>query len=169
MPESVLIPPYSEIEVMTEPEVPLHGETWLVEDRLAERSQLVVANALVKPPPGKGPCVLHIINPTTEAITVHRGTRVAKMEAVNDAMVAEVGAECCPELSKSVSEEKEKLLRDMVENTESDLSPTQRDQLHVLLEFADVFAGPDDDLGRTSSIKHQIDTGSAAPIRQPGR
>ena len=47
MPESVLIPPYSEIEVMTEPEVPLHGETWLIEDRLAERSQLVVANALV--------------------------------------------------------------------------------------------------------------------------
>ena len=92
------------------------------------------------------------------------------MEDVNGAMVAEVEVECCPELSKSVSKEKKKLLQDMVENTESDLSPTQRDQLHdVLLEFADVFAGPDDDSGHTSSIKHQIDTGSATPIRQPVR
>ena len=68
---SVLIPPYSEIEVMTKPEVPLHRETWLVEDRLAQRSQLVIANALVKPPPGKGSYVLRIMNPTlptTEAI-----------------------------------------------------------------------------------------------------
>ena len=53
--------------------------------------------------------MLYIINPTKEAITVHLGMRVAKMEAVNDAMVAEVGAQCCPELSKSVSEKKKLL------------------------------------------------------------
>ena len=52
MPENVLVPPYSEMEVMAEPNAPLGGETWLVEDRLAGRSQLVVANTLVKPLPG---------------------------------------------------------------------------------------------------------------------
>ena len=106
MPESVLVPPYSEMEVMAEPNASLHGETWLVEDRLAERSQLVVANAIVKPPPGREPCVLRIINPTAEAITVHRGMKVARMEAVSDAMVAEVGAEAHPKSTKPVTEER---------------------------------------------------------------
>ena len=82
MPETVLVPPYSEMEVTAEPNAPLGGETWLIEDGLAEHSQLVVANALVKPPPGKAFCVLHIINSTAGAITMHRGMKVTKMEAV---------------------------------------------------------------------------------------
>ena len=170
MPETVLVPPYSKIEVTAEPNAPLGSETWLVEDRLAERSQLVVANALVKPPPGKAPCVLRIINPTAGAITMHWGMKVAKMEAISNTMIAEVGTECNNEASKPVTEEKQELLRQMVQHTESDLSSTQRDHVFdVLLEFEDVFANAGDNLGHASSIKHQIDTGDAAPIRQPVR
>ena len=38
-----------------------------------------------------------------------------------------------------------------------------------MLSFEDIFAGPDDSLGRTSLLKHTIDTGTAPPIRQPVR
>ena len=57
-----------------------------------------------------------------------------------------------------------------MQHTESDLSPAQHDQLYdVLLEFADVFAAADNDLGCALSIEHQVDTGDTAPIWQPVR
>ena len=41
--------------------------------------------------------------------------------------------------------------------------------LGLLIKYQDVFAKSDTDLGRTSEIKHKIDTGSAKPIRQKPR
>ena len=38
-----------------------------------------------------------------------------------------------------------------------------------LHDFADVFVVSSDDLGHTSLVTHQIDTGSSHPIRQPAR
>ena len=39
----------------------------------------------------------------------------------------------------------------------------------VLHEFSDVISTGDDDLGHTTLAQHRIDTGDAAPIRQPPR
>ena len=36
----------------------------------------------------------------------------------------------------------------------------------MLLEFADMFADGPDDFGRIGNIKHEIDTGNSASIRQ---
>ena len=35
------------------------------------------------------------------------------------------------------------------------------------MDFADIFAVTPEDLGRTNTFNHQIDTGDAKPIRQP--
>ncbi|MCP3664601.1 MAG: hypothetical protein GY696_19275, partial [Gammaproteobacteria bacterium] len=49
----------------------------------------------------------------------------------------------------------------------TDLTPTQMKTFDLLVkEFSDVFSHHDGDLGRTSVLKHTIDTGSATPIRQ---
>ena len=40
---------------------------------------------------------------------------------------------------------------------------------HFLLSYADVFATPQDCLGRTTKLKHNIDTGFSSPIRQAVR
>ena len=57
----------------------------------------------------------------------------------------------------------------MVEKCASDLTVEQKDQLfRLLLEYADIFAD-EGELGRTDRITHQIDMGSAPPIRQPVR
>jgi hypothetical protein len=37
------------------------------------------------------------------------------------------------------------------------------------IEYEDVFAGADEDYGRTNKVYHSIDTGDARPIRQPPR
>jgi hypothetical protein len=54
---------------------------------------------------------------------------------------------------------------------ESDLARAHhREQLtNLLLEYEDVMAGPDQPLGRTSTITHHIDTGDHRPIKQSPR
>jgi hypothetical protein len=39
----------------------------------------------------------------------------------------------------------------------------------LLTEYEDIFAGADEDYGRTNKVYHRIDTGDARPIRQPPR
>jgi hypothetical protein len=36
-------------------------------------------------------------------------------------------------------------------------------------QYEDIFAGTDEDYGRTNKVYHRIDTGDARPIRQPPR
>lgn len=49
----------------------------------------------------------------------------------------------------------------------SELDPKQKEEfVRLLLEYADVFAHADGDLGRTTQLHHKIHTGEAPPIRQ---
>uniref|UniRef100_A0A1X7V645 Reverse transcriptase domain-containing protein n=1 Tax=Amphimedon queenslandica TaxID=400682 RepID=A0A1X7V645_AMPQE len=54
-------------------------------------------------------------------------------------------------------------------SNEEVLMASQETLYTLLLFFADVFRDDDDDLGHTQVTKHDIDTGSATPIRQPLR
>ena len=45
----------------------------------------------------------------------------------------------------------------------------QRQLLELVCEFQDIFSRGPQDLGRTGLAKHEIDTGTAAPVRQPPR
>jgi hypothetical protein len=61
-------------------------------------------------------------------------------------------------------------LQPLLDQSSEGLSAAEKQQLQeLLLEFVDVFVGPDGRLGRTSLVKHEIDTGSAKPIRQAAR
>ena len=63
-------------------------------------------------------------------------------------------------------EAKQEIFHNIVENIDG-LDPQKQEQLYaVLLEFADVLADDPDDFGRTGKLKHEINTGNAAPIRQ---
>ena len=68
---------------------------------------------------------------------------------------------------KEVSEAKRELLWDTVERTAANLTTLQRDKLYeALLCYEDVFAVDNSDLGCTNRLKHHINTGDAAPVRQ---
>lgn len=87
--EIVSVPVYGEVEAAAEPSTSFCDETWMVEDRLAKHSHLEVANTFIKPCPG-GLFVIQTINPTMEPVTVYRGTKVAIVVSILDAMIAEV-------------------------------------------------------------------------------
>ena len=55
----------------------------------------------------------------------------------------------------------------MATNAGVDLSDDERQTFfNLVYMYADIFAGTTADLGRTSKLKHCIDTGTAPPIRQ---
>ena len=61
-------------------------------------------------------------------------------------------------------------MRDLYDRSVTDLTAEEARQLYDLLhEFSDVFSENSHDLGRTDMVKHLINTGGAAPIRQPPR
>ena len=62
------------------------------------------------------------------------------------------------------------LLHDMANRSAGDLTFGEKKRLYdVLIEFADVFAESSDDMGHTSAVKHSIDTGTSARVRQQCR
>lgn len=61
-------------------------------------------------------------------------------------------------------------LTPLLENTSEHLTDDQRAKLaKVILDYADIFVGPDGKLGQTNIIEHTINTGDAKPIKIPPR
>ena len=62
-------------------------------------------------------------------------------------------------------------LQPLLDSASETLTNKQQESLSALLiEFQDIFMGPDGKLGRTDLVKHTIDTGNAKPIKiPPGR
>ena len=70
---------------------------------------------------------------------------------------------------KSKPPDVERAIAQTTDDTEG-LHRTEKRKLETLLhEFSDVLSVSDDDLGRTTIVKHQIDVGDATPVRQPPR
>jgi len=58
------------------------GGTWLVEDRPMKKSFVLVARAMVIPQEGFVP--IRIINLDCKPATIHKNTKVARAEAIDD-------------------------------------------------------------------------------------
>lgn len=61
-------------------------------------------------------------------------------------------------------------LADLHQRSSSLLTPEERDDFtKLLIKYQNTFSKSPDDLGRTQLVEHHINTGQAAPIRQPTR
>ena len=71
---------------------------------------------------------------------------------------------------EDLSREKQKLLWDLVEENGAHLLDCQKDKFYNLFSnYSCIFATSDHDLGWTSDLRHCIETGNAAPVRQAVR
>ena len=161
--ETLEIPPRSEMEVMAKiPGAATEG-TWMVEQG-EKNSAVLVARALVAPEQEEVP--LRLLNVRDESITVKKGTTVAQMDAITMETVTSIVSSV--KSGADVPGEKQQLLWRVVEN--ANLPESEQEQLFaLLLDYADIFASDQDDLGCTGKIKHKINTGDSPPIRQPVR
>ena len=161
--QTIHIPPHSEIMLEGSTQHPVSG-TWLVE-AVPTKSNIVAARSLVQPD-HTSVIPVRILNPSAEGITIHKGTKVASMDTLD---------ECClvapVQSGESVSSRDiSKDLRELVSHCSESLSPPQQQQLlGLLMDFRDILAGSSADLGQTTQIQHSIFTGDHKPIRQPPR
>ena len=162
---TVEVPPCSTLQVTGDIGKGVEG-AWLVEEALGKNLPLAVAHALVEPKSKTVP--LCVLNMSGDPVTVYAVMVLATLQAV-DTPTLEVGA-VTKDKPREVEAEKQDILWDLVQNSGVDLSSGEKELFYqLLLSYADVLACSTADLGKTDRLKHHIDTGNAAPIRQPVR
>jgi hypothetical protein len=109
---------------------------------------------------------VRILNLGEDPVTMYQGTRIAHLETLGKAEIVDSTVATVQDQPAGNSTDVEAKLWSMVEGNDS-LDNTQKEYLYeLLLSYGDIFARNKTDFGRTSKIKHSIDTGEAAPIRQ---
>ena len=99
-----------------------------------------------------------------------REQNVGELEEVNGDSLQVNNVQSRSKLSHEVSSNKKQLLHSVCESAGDHLSTTEKAQFYdLLLSYADIVAGNDEDIGHTSKLKYGIHTGDAKPIRQPTR
>jgi transposase InsO family protein len=101
---------------------------------------------------------IRVLNTSTHVINVKENedlTECESTEVLNDSVFQNNG-NAMPEH-----------IKDLLEGIDKDVTQTEQERLRdILKQYADVFSSSEFDLGRTGIVKHEIDTGSARPIKQ---
>ena len=152
----------------------IHGQvkpdvTYLIEPDGSESlpPNMIMARTLVKPESVR--CLVKVCNLSTNEIKLKQGSNVG---AASQGFVAQ--SDEVPESQTTVggSQPLPEHLQALYNDTcnRENLSETAKAGLRALLcKHCRLFAESDDDLGRTHLVQHDIQTGEAAPIRQPPR
>ena len=106
-----------------------------------------------------------MLNTHSDSIMLVKGSKIGAAEEVPESVTVAAQDECTP-----VSQRQRKMLWETVESSgEDELTAEQKEQFYaLLLANSDLFSF-DGQLGRTGLVKHHMDTGRSAPIRQPLR
>ena len=162
--EVVTVAAASEIEIMGRLPLTCEG-TWMVEDKPMKKSPVLVARAIVTPQSGLVP--IRIINLDCKPTTIHKGTKVARAEAIDDIWdVSSVGKTNGPACT---DDEWNEILGDVLAKVSDAFSEHQLTQLSALLtSYSHVFAVKSGNLGRTNVLTHRIET-AGNPVRQAVR
>lgn len=127
----------------------------------------------------KDTIALHILNYGDEETTVYKNTNLGTCESYFERDSARERVAAVQELSDvAVSENRESaddtILPDhligLFDRSSANLSETEKRGLRkLLIKYAGVFSKNSEDIGKTNVVEHAINTGTAAPIRQPPR
>ena len=161
--ETLTIPATAEVEVMAKLHTEDNNQMWMVEN--ASTVPIMVARALVKPKYGLVP--LRIINTNLTPVKVYKGSIVAQAELLDESTINVVSENSMGQPSPHEPVSSQGIPRqDMIPE---DITDDEKEKLLALLELYMDVIGNDNDLGCTKVLHHNIDTGSASPIRQPVR
>ena len=121
--KTVELPPLSEQEVMASLEVPVEG-VWLLQEAADKHLPVVVASALMKPTSTALP--VRLLNPHAKSMTVYAGMTLATPEEV-ESPTAAVDVINSGDPTGTIGVEKQKIIRDLVEQSGSELSSGEKD------------------------------------------
>lgn len=112
--------------------------------------------------------VFSVLNPTDNEINLNKNKSVASIQAV-DFILENDEYKIYGEQNKdeiSLNSNLPDHLKSLLENVSNKLSAVEKNELeNFVLQYSDVYVGPDGELGRTDLTAHKIDTGDAKPIK----
>ncbi len=162
-----VIPPRSQMVVPCRIKGEPSGQTLVIEGTdQRKRNTFQVAHSVVKS--GSKRTQVRLLNPTDKKMRVRRGQHIAN--ATEGLVLSELVTSVSP--GGVDNGDVPEHLKDLFEQTwrREKLERSTKDRLRELLgKHASLFASNDQDLGRTSVVEHDIDTGNSLPIRQPPR
>ena len=172
--ETIELPAMSGMDIIVQaPAFSTREHDWLVEATQQETS-FIVANAVVTPWESENTLDIpvRLVNPSSLPLTIRKHTNVAQLNQLDNISINAVDVQCGnnddPPLT--VCPHTQQVLWDMVEQSDVNLSESQKQQLYsLLLGYSDVFAANNSNLGRASLLQHTIHTGDSPPIRQHTR
>ena len=172
--EGVCLPPLSEIVVPVTVDGAGEHQRWGLLERMSAPhpfNDLLVARTLVDLKGEQIP--LRVMNLYNKPQRIKKGTDLARCEAVSADCTSEadVGSEVVGTIQKVEKETNiPPHLTDLYDRSTGSLTKSESLEVFKLLcEFADIFSTGPNDLGCTDLVRHHINTGDAAPIRQPPR
>ena len=125
----------------------------------------VVARSVVEPDQ-EGFLPVCVLNPTDSPLLLRRKTKLGHLAGLQDVDVVAAVQENAAQVSSKPSAS----LWDKLHVDSSELSDSQVTAVrHLIQRNADVFASSSEDLGRTTLLEMEIDTGGHTPIRQMPR
>ena len=139
--ETLWVPAHSEMEVLANVAQPEAPGTWIME---GDATPVMVARSLLDSPGAQIP--VWLMNPSDQPVTLYKGKKITTLEPVEETPGVAIAAvqTKCPQ----ISEEKQEIPWKLVDSVGESLSEMNRVELFCLLvEYADIFAESDEDLG----------------------
>ena len=172
--EGVCLPPLSEVVVPVRVDGTEADYQWgLLEPTRIPSSLdgLAIARTLVDLQRKQIP--LRVMNLSSRQQIINKGTELACCETVNSVFTSRVDTSGeipgCVQSAGTI-ERLPTHLEALYNRSVAGLAEVECQEVHKLMcEFSDIFSTGPHDLGCTDIIKHSINTGEAAPIRQPPR
>lgn len=162
-----IVPPESEMVVKgyVKGQLSSDSEVLLEPYKTLGRKGLLVSNSLVQP----NNVVLSLVNVTKKPIYVKQHSLVGSLKSVDSTVAFHSVDDEKTSMSTGLTEVPEHL-QNLIKGTSDNLTNEQQESLkQLIVEYQDIFVGPDGKLGRTDLVKHTIDTGIAKPIKVPPR
>lgn len=167
---TVTIPAFSEAIIEGEADEEIQSIYGLVSPVKDSDQCLMIGYALVDPNRRDMGIPIRVLNPSSSNVIISEGEKLAHLEEVEEIAVCGPDSKANILQSDNHNESVPEHLVELFECSSENLDQTERNQLKsLLIKHSDVFASSSSDLGRTSVVKHRIDTGDNPPAKQRPR
>ena len=140
-------------------------EIWVTENKNSSHPGIHIAQTLIEE--NNEEPIVRIMNISNVPVTLRGGDELCTASLVTDVIEMDQGLPSKPAVEKNASEQ---VIQDLVNGVDPGVPAEVKERLRLLLlKHVDAISLNEGDLGRTDVVKHQINTGTALPIRQPLR
>ena len=162
--DTVTIPGHHQMEVPTRLyDLPAHAQKYSYEGMFVPESKslarhgILFAHSIHSVSPNQEGSVVRILNPLPNTVTIRQHEKLGTIQPVEFV--------CSTSSDIQSSEKKIRNIKGLLNEANDDITPSEKAALEkLLLEFSDVISTGPNDLGRTSIVKHAIDTGNNLPV-----